>query len=149
MESITSFQGKNRFLSNFWPAKIVVGDIKFSSVETAYQASKALHRSDREAISKMTPGQAKRAGRKVTLVTDWERIKVNVMHNLNTQKYQDPELARMLLATYPALLIEGNTWGDTFWGATTQNDKGPYGQNHLGQILMKIRAELKSRGSYD
>lgn len=40
----------------------------------------------------------------------------------------------MLKATGEQQIIEGNTWGDTYWG--TCNDVG---HNHLGKILMKIR----------
>ena len=35
-------------------------------------------------------------------------------------------------------LIEENWWNDTFWGVC----RG-VGKNHLGQILMKIRKEIK------
>jgi len=41
------------------------------------------------------------------------------------------------LDTGKSELIEGNTWGDTFWGVS-----GVIGQNNLGKILMKIREEL-------
>ena len=34
-------------------------------------------------------------------------------------------------------LIEGNTWGDTFWGQVDGK-----GENKLGKLLMKIRDEL-------
>ena len=43
----------------------------------------------------------------------------------------------MLLDTGGAVLIEGNTWNDTFWGAC--NGKG---LNHLGRILMTLRHDL-------
>jgi len=33
-------------------------------------------------------------------------------------------------------LVEGNDWGDTYWGQC----KGR-GQNHLGKLIMRIRAE--------
>lgn len=34
-------------------------------------------------------------------------------------------------------LIEGNTWGDTFWGVCRGK-----GENNLGKILMRLRSEL-------
>ena len=37
-----------------------------------------------------------------------------------------------------ARLVEGNKWGDQFWGMC----RG-YGLNRLGGILMQIRAELR------
>jgi hypothetical protein len=47
-------------------------------------------------------------------------------------------LKQLLLATGDKELIEGNTWGDTFWGVCNG-----IGQNHLGKILMAKRTELK------
>ncbi len=49
------------------------------------------------------------------------------------------DLREKLLATGDRKLVEGNTWGDTFWGVCRGN-----GKNHLGKILMKIRAELQA-----
>ena len=54
---------------------------------------------------------------------------------------RNPELKRLLLATGDAVLIEGNTWGDRFWGVDKRTGKG---ENHLGLILMDIREELKN-----
>ena len=42
------------------------------------------------------------------------------------------------MATRDRVLIEGNDWGDTFWGMTDGE-----GENHLGKILMRVRAELR------
>ena len=50
---------------------------------------------------------------------------------------QNPGLKEKLINTGDAYLEETNTWNDTFWGVC----KGK-GQNNLGKILMKIRAEL-------
>lgn len=41
------------------------------------------------------------------------------------------------LATGDAILIEGNTWGDRFWGVCEG-----FGQNHLGHVLMRVRVQL-------
>lgn len=43
-----------------------------------------------------------------------------------------------LLETGDAMLIEGNTWGDTFWGVCNGQ-----GLNVLGNLLMEIRQELR------
>ncbi len=45
-------------------------------------------------------------------------------------------LSEMLEATGDAELIEGNHWGDTFWGVCNG-----VGQNNLGKLLMAIRSE--------
>lgn len=49
---------------------------------------------------------------------------------------QHPELAAMLIATGDAELVEGNTWGDTFWGRDLATG---HGENHLGRLLMELR----------
>lgn len=36
-------------------------------------------------------------------------------------------------------IVEGNTWGDAFWGVDSRTGEG---ENHLGQILMQVRSEL-------
>lgn len=50
---------------------------------------------------------------------------------------KDPFLTRALMATGNAELVEGNTWNDTFWGICNGT-----GENHLGKLLMKVRANL-------
>lgn len=135
---INEFQGENRFLSNFWPAKVRLDGIEYKSVEHAYVAAKTTDTAAREQIAGMTPGQAKRFGRTLSLRPDWEQIKLTIMRELVSQKFTDPKLAKMLKATGDQQLVEGNTWGDTFWGVC----KGK-GQNNLGKILMAVRAGLK------
>jgi hypothetical protein len=71
----------------------------------------------------------------------WEESKVRVMHGLVLQKFtRHPELGEQLLATRGRELIEGNTWGDRFWGVC-----GGQGQNYFGHILMEVRAYLAGR----
>lgn len=137
---IDRFDGEYRFLSNFYPANVTFEDMSFPSVEHAYVAAKTLDRNERVRICYLTTGAAKRYGRTLKLRPDWEDIKIEVMGNLVLQKFtRHPHLKKMLLATGDQELVEGNHWGDTFWGVC----KGK-GQNVLGRILMLVRAELSS-----
>jgi ribA/ribD-fused uncharacterized protein len=137
-DMIDSFKGENRFLSNFWPAEVQLLGMKFPTVEHAYVAAKTTDLEKRAEIQKVsTAGQVKRLGRTLTLREDWDEIKLSVMEDLVRQKFQHPELAALLLATGDQELVEGNTWGDTFWGVCFD-----VGCNHLGLILMKVRDEL-------
>ena len=86
------------------------------------------------------PGKAKRLGRKVTLRPDWEQIKTYTMLLLLRIKFSDENLATKLLETGEQKLIEGNSWGDCFWGVCDG-----VGENHLGKLLMQVREELKSK----
>src|SRR6266568_5643057 len=117
MNTIDKFQGRYRFLSNFWITPIVFGVDIYKSVEHAYQAAKTNILSERELIQNArTPGEAKRMGKTVTLRPDWEHVKTKVMHDLVLQKFSGDPLRAQLLATDNAELIEGNTWHDNFLG---------------------------------
>ena len=138
--SINVFKGQYRFLSNFEGPQIEVEGLCYKTLEAAFQAAKTTNRAEKLYIqSLLTPGQAKRAGRKVTLRPDWETIKIAVMEALLRQKFTQAPWCEWLLATGDEELIEGNTWGDIFWGVY----KG-VGENHLGILLMKIRSELET-----
>ena len=136
MGTINSFKGEYRFLSNFYERPFWVGNRRWASAEHAYQAAKSLLVSDWDAIQRCrTPGQAKRMGQKISLRPDWETIKLAAMEEIVQAKFdQYEDLKLKLIMTNPVELIEGNQWGDTYWGVCKGN-----GQNHLGKILMKIR----------
>lgn len=136
---INQFQGHYRFLSNFWPAEVVFEGHTYPSVEHAYVAAKTLSHTERFTFMDpaIRPGDVKRMGRKLHLREDWEEVKLGIMEDLVRQKFSKSPLKEMLLMTGDQELIEGNTWGDTFWGVCRGK-----GQNHLGKILMKVRGEL-------
>lgn len=135
---IDSFSGTHRFLSNFWLCPVNYKGIEFRSVENAYQASKCVCPIMWWDFLTLSPGQAKRFGCKIPIRHDWEAIKVGVMRDLIRRKFQDPELIAMLLCTGDEELIEGNNWGDVWWGVC--NGKG---ENWLGRILMEVREDLR------
>ncbi len=135
---ITSFIGKHSFLSNFYPARVEFDRQTFPSVEHAYQAAKTLVPIERRIFhTGISAGQAKRAGRRVTLRADWIDVKLPIMLDLLRKKFWDDDLAQQLLATQDAELVEGNHWGDTFWGVCRGE-----GANHLGRLLMQVRQEI-------
>lgn len=140
---ITSFQGEWRFLSNFWPCEVTLDGMDFPSVEHAYMAAKTTDMNLRS-IVQMLPdaAQAKRWGRTIKLRADWDQVKLQIMTDLVRQKFSTSPLKDKLLATGDAELIEGNTWNDRFWGVCNGR-----GLNHLGRILMDVRAGLESTQS--
>jgi len=141
MKSIDAFEGKFRFLSNFSPSIVCFEDMEFPSVEHAYQAAKTLDMELRKKIrDAKTPNEAKKLGRRVKLRPDWENIKLGIMRELVHQKFSIPELRQLLLDTGDAELIEGNWWGDIFYGVCRGN-----GLNHLGRILMEIRENHRKK----
>ncbi len=57
------------------------------------------------------------------------------MRNVVFTKFrQHPELQSRLVATGACMLVEGNTWGDKFWGRVDGKCL-----NVLGSILMEVR----------
>jgi len=135
-QPITSFRSHYAFLSNFYPCRVLLDGVAYGSVEHAFQAAKTLDRGERERIRQLTsPGDAKRAGRRLTLRPDWDQVKLHVMRELVRQKFMEPALRNKLLQTHPRPLVEENNWGDRFWGVC-----GGVGENYLGRILMEVRA---------
>src|SRR5687767_1609188 len=102
MNEITNFKGQHWFLSNFYAARVTCDHgIEYPTLEHAFQAIKSLDVVQRRYIAELaTPGEAKRAGRRLTLRPDWKKHKLSVMHWLVTQKFQRyPYLAKLLKAT--------------------------------------------------
>jgi N-glycosidase YbiA len=149
---IDSFSGKYRFLSNFYPCEIHYKGIIYPSVEHFYVAMKVDNsqviddveytlEEFRTFISKVNnPGKAKKIGQKLLIRESWNTIRLKVMEYGIKQKFTTNEnLKSKLLSTQNLELIEGNEWGDVFWGVS--NSKG---ENNLGKILMKIRNEIRN-----
>jgi ribA/ribD-fused uncharacterized protein len=137
---INHFAGEYRWLSNFWPVPIVLDDMLFPTVEHAYQAAKTTNMHARkEILIASSPGLAKRLGRIVPMRKDWHMLKEGVMLLLLRQKFAYPELREKLRATGDLVLVEGNTWGDTYWGADMRTGVGC---NKLGVLLMHVRSEV-------
>lgn len=141
---ISSFRGDYSFLSNFAPCQIRLGGVVYPSAEHAFVAAKTLNPIQRSQVAACSsPAEAKRLGRKVSLRAGWDEIRLEVMQAIVSQKFRSsPLLAKKLLATGSEELVEGNTWGDRFWGAVLV-DGSWVGMNHLGHILMRVREDLR------
>lgn len=173
VQPITDFVGEHAFLSNFAPSPFMargcngqegimqLGVLEWPTAEHYFQAQKAASPVQFEEIRHAsTPGHAKRLGRKVELVRGWERAKTNVMLLALEAKFmQNADLARQLAETWPHALVEGNSWGDRYWGAVLRenNDtiwpgeriwaqRGGYfwvGHNWLGRLLELVREQSR------
>jgi ribA/ribD-fused uncharacterized protein len=129
-------------LSNFAAFPIRVDGAVWPASEHFFQAQKFLSPVDREAIrAEPSPMKAAKMGRDRTrpLRADWEAVKVSVMAQALRAKFtQHQRLATMLADTGDAELIE-HTANDRYWA-----DGGDgTGQNMLGKLLMRVRAELR------
>lgn len=137
---VNSFTGDYYFLSNFYMAPVSYNGWDYTNNEAAFQAQKTKNRRLRfQLFSKANPSEAKSAGRRIDLRSDWEEVKTQIMYEIVQAKFnQNPDLKEKLLATGDEHLEEGNTWGDTTWGTVNG-----IGENMLGKILMRVRDELR------
>lgn len=135
---INAFKDEYRFLSNFYPCRLKLGELEFTSTEQAYQFAKCVHDKDKEKMLTLGPGACKSLAKKIEVRPDFHDIKLRLMEYIVREKFkQNPELGSLLVNTGHREIVEGNTWGDVYWGVY----KGK-GENHLGKILMSIRADL-------
>lgn len=150
---IEKFEGEYRWLSNFASASVTLDGERYPSVEHAYQAAKTLDPDKRTVFQiggvidiqpdatvrrSLTAAGAKKAGKAIQLRKDWELVKVDIMRDLLKQKFSMFVFKKLLLETGDAELIEGNWWGDRYWGVCHGT-----GQNMLGRLIMDIRTELQ------
>jgi hypothetical protein len=136
---ITTFKGRNFYLSNYFTAPVRYDGITYQNNEAAFQAQKCINPRDRMAFVGLPPNRAKAMGRRVKLRKDWEDVKNRIMYEICLAKFvQHKGLREALLSTKDEELIEGNTWNDTYWGVC--NGKG---FNMLGKTLMRVRSELR------
>jgi ribA/ribD-fused uncharacterized protein len=142
---INCFDGKWAFLSNFYWNEIEHEGIVYPTNEHFFQAMKTLDNDERRQIANcLTPGQAKRMGRRVALRSDWESVKEDVMFLGLCLKFADEQLADWLLETGDEELIEGTTWHDNEWGnCSCSKCVNIEGKNKLGKLLMRVRDMIK------
>lgn len=160
MREISAFTGDYRFLSNFW---YVPGTVYgYATNEHFFQAMKCTDPEFRARVKACeTAGQAKRMGQAkymqpngYKLRDDWNAIKDEVMITGLRRKFDpklNPKLARQLIATGDAYLIEGNNWHDNYWGVCNGCYRGrrkplthkANGLNRLGTMLMVVREEIR------
>ena len=131
------------FMSNFAPYPFSDGSKNWPTSEHYFQAQKFLVPLIQEKIRQIvSPMDAALEGRnrQNPLRTDWEEVKYKVMLQALRMKFsQNPEIAKGLVATGDAILIE-HTRNDNYWADGGDGS----GKNKLGLLLMQVREELKN-----
>lgn len=162
---ICSFHGEHQFLSNFYPSEIevtfVATDGQHESFivptsEHAYQLSKFEPYSAPflAILYAKTAGTSKKIANdnKIHVKEGFHKNKVKIMANILNKKFRfGSQNAIKLVLTGDAQLIEGNHWGDEFWGATTPELiwNTHVGRNYLGKLLMAKRSALLEAFKYE
>ena len=140
------------WFSNMLPSdKALVDDmgIEYHTTENFYQAAKMPDRARRIRLANMSSFESKKAVRtpefRVT-PEEWnafESRKLLVMEDAIRQKFSPgTSWFTKLMATGDEEIVEWNNWNDRYWGKTLDG----VGENNLGKLLMKIRADLKTKG---
>lgn len=131
------------FLSNYYPVDIVVDGSDWKSVEHYYQAQKTFDLAFAEEVRNAeTCDEAKKLGNseRCTLRPDWDTWKnIAMKKGLEAKFSQHEDLKTQLLATEDAILME-NSQKDYYWGIGAEGT----GKSMLGQLLMELRAQLRS-----
>jgi ribA/ribD-fused uncharacterized protein len=133
----------HREFSNFAPFAIDLDDVRWPTVEHYYQAQKFTDQELRQKIRKAEkPVIAKNLADKykVAIRPDWGTVKDEVMYRAVRRKFElHAELRELLLATGEEDIAESAP-NDYYWGVGREGT----GQNRLGKIIERIRAELRS-----
>ncbi len=152
--AVEQFRDDYFFLSNMAELEVpVYADVGLlvPTSEHAYQAAKFVDPEDQYLIASLQTGiETKQVAHELeangALVrSDWRIVNLGIMQAIVRQKFmRNPDIAAKLLATGDEELVEGNTWGDRFWGVDPVGSRN--GLNQLGKLLMDIRTELNSQG---
>lgn len=131
-------------LDNFSAHSITADEIRFPTVEHAYQALKCLDKAGWEAIrNAISPTNAKYLSNVVYAEykdPDWDQIKLGVMEGLLNLKFDQHEDIQDALAATGNEDIQEDSPYDSFWGSGADG----LGANHIGKIWIKIRNEKLS-----
>ncbi|CAD6943393.1 unnamed protein product [Tilletia controversa] len=132
------------FLSNSFPSRIAFGAFGFPNAEAAFQAAKFREHPTLQLaiVNTKWPGDVIDKARDWIdyVPEDWEERRLSVMKEVLMLKYtQNDQLQARLLQTGDAELIYTSRIDDYFG-----QDRHGHGQNHLGNILMNVRAILRT-----
>lgn len=133
----------HREFSNFAPFPVAIEGRRWPSVEHFYQAQKFTDAALQNAVRKLPNGSAARDyahKNRARVRPDWDAMKDAVMLRAVRCKFeQHAALRDMLLATGEEELIEAAPT-DLYWGVGRDGT----GQNKLGRIMERVRAELRA-----
>jgi len=141
-----SSRGDYGCFSNFSRHKVKMDGKLWQTSEHYYQAQKfagaeGSGKHMKDVFKAKGPMEAANIGRdrKRPLRKDWESAKDHVMYLVVYAKFtQHKALKKILLDTGDAILAE-HTEKDSYWGDGSDGS----GKNMLGQVLMRVREELR------
>ncbi len=137
-------EGELGYLANYSDYGFTVDGVYYPTAEHFYQASKF---DNPEIIQKIlsckTAREAASVGRDRNnkRIDHFNDIKLNKMYQAVYEKFQqNPDIRKKLIETGDEEIRE-MTDQESYWGVGPQLD----GENHMGEILMRVREELKNQ----
>ena len=141
--------------SQWYPSPFTIDGVKYNYAEQYMMAAKALlfkdHSSRKKIMKTNSPREQKALGRKVENFDQgkWNSVAREVVFKGNMAKFsQNADLKKELLSTGTKILVEASPY-DKVWGIGLAADdpnalrpKNWRGKNWLGQVLMRVRAEI-------
>lgn len=141
---IGSFRGEYNFLSNMHDCQINHLGHMFNSVEHAYMFSK--NPLDKDWLNKcltLSASEIKKQSKSIKLRDDWNDVRLPIMFGLLKQKFSKEPFRSRLINTGNENIVEGNSWGDIFWGVDIKKTPN-IGENWMGRLLMDIRNKIRN-----
>ena len=148
------FRGRYYWASNFAPSPInykIIGDIEETIFPTAEHLYQALKYTDRPELMKEislleSPVEAKRFGKNKPAIKEHtsDEYRLEIMQKVIDLKYKIPLFKAFLLSTKDEELRHDNLHGDAFFGVVDG-----VGRNHLGNMLMDKRDDIRNQILYD
>lgn len=143
-KEIIQFKDKYAFLDNCFLTDISYEGLIYPSAESAFQASKLIDNKERMPFTAYKQDKVKQKGYYIEPYHGWETKRLEIMEQILREKFrQHSDLYEKLLQTRGYKLIAGNKKREKYWGVNLITWEG---DNHLGQILMKLRNEFEQSG---
>ena len=130
----TFFKGDQNVLSPWAPCVISYKDKTFTSVEQAFSYH-LLQDTDKQLAEEILKITNPKEIKHVTDSYSWEKARSS-MKEINVIKFNDQQLQKQLISTYPHELV--HNIANSYWGSGITGN----GQNNMGKILMEIRSKL-------
>ena len=143
------------FLSQWYISDFKIDNVVYNCAEQFMMAYKAKLFNDEESYKKILntkkPKEQKRLGRMVKNfeINKWNKIAKEIVYKGNYDKFTQNEVLKLKLLNTTGLLVEASPY-DTIWGIglsesdpDAKNSNKWRGKNWLGEILTKLREDLK------
>lgn len=144
-------------LSAYYPCKFTVYDVTYRSVQQMYQALKAKHFGDLTAYRMIMKSWSANVQAEIGSTVEnfnpdqWQKKSVQVMERATRLKFAQNDSERQFLLDTGNAVIVFVSQSQSYWGnGLTMDHEGNTdqsqwtGNNKLGEILMKLRDEIKA-----